>query len=95
MIFRVGSALDRNSSANRSVAKDLSAGSSTYGSAIWRVDPSSPWSRRIKVDIHDIDQDLLDQAIAKKALLETTIIGIGKDGSPASVTVRPAGWRIV
>ncbi|HVJ03143.1 MAG TPA: DUF5990 family protein, partial [Sphingomonas sp.] len=25
-------------------------------------DPASPWSRRIKIDIHDIDEDLLDRA---------------------------------
>ena len=58
-------------------------------------DPSSPWSRRMKIDIHDIGNDLLDHAADGDGAIETTVIGTGKDGTPACATVRPTGWRIV
>ena len=58
-------------------------------------DPSSPWSRRMKIDIHDIGDDLLDQAADDGAVIETTVIGTDKDGTPACATVRPTGRRIV
>ena len=54
----------------------------------------SPWSRRMKIDIHDIDPALLDQA-ARGGVLEGTINGTGKDGSPACATIRPVTWRVV
>ncbi|TCT08133.1 DUF5990 family protein [Aquabacter spiritensis] len=57
-------------------------------------DPASPWSRRMKIDIHDIAQDLLDRAAKSGETLETTVIGTGKDGTPACATVRTTGWRI-
>lgn len=57
-------------------------------------DPASPWSRRMKIDIHDIDQDMLDTGANSGAIIETTIIGTGKDGTPACATVRPTGRRI-
>jgi hypothetical protein len=57
-------------------------------------DPSSPWSRRIKVDIHDLPQALLDRAATGGGVIETTIIGTGSDGTPACATVRPTGRRI-
>jgi hypothetical protein len=56
---------------------------------------SSPWSRRMKIDIHDIANDLLDRAADGGGVIETTVIGTGKDGTPACATVRPTGWRIV
>ena len=56
-------------------------------------DRSSPWTRRMKIDIHDIDQALLDRA-AKGALLIGTIHGTAKDGSPACATIKPVVWRI-
>lgn len=49
-------------------------------------DPGSPWSRRMKVDIHDIDPVLLDRA-ARGGIIVTTVCGAGKDGSPACATV--------
>lgn len=58
-------------------------------------DPSSPWSRRMKIDIHDIGNDLLDRAADSGEVIETTIIGTARDGTPACATVRPTGWRIV
>lgn len=55
-------------------------------------DHASPWSRRAKIDIHDIPKALL----APGALLEVHLPGRGKDGSPACATVRPvAPWRPV
>lgn len=58
-------------------------------------DASSAWSRRMKIDIHDIAQDLLERAAKSGGVVEMTIIGTGKDGTPACATVRPTGRRIV
>ena len=54
-------------------------------------DRLSPWSRRMKIDIHDIDPALLDQAL-RGALLEARINGTAKDGTPTCATVRPVVW---
>ena len=53
----------------------------------------SPWARRMKIDIHDIDPALLDKAVAG-GVLEGTINDTAKDGSPACATIRPVTWRI-
>lgn len=58
-------------------------------------DPSSPWSRRMKIDIHDIGDDLLDRAANSGELIQTTVIGTDKEGTPTCSTVRPTKWRIV
>lgn len=58
-------------------------------------DPSSPWSRRMKIDIHDIGNDLLDRAANSGKVIETTIIGTDRNGTPTCATVRPTGRRIV
>ena len=53
-------------------------------------DHASPWSRRAKIDIHDIPAALR----VADSVLETHLPGRGKDGSPACATVRPViGWR--
>jgi hypothetical protein len=52
-------------------------------------DMSSPWSRRMKIDIHDIENDLLDRAAKSGRAIETRIIGTAKDGTPACATMRP------
>lgn len=58
-------------------------------------DHSSEWSRRAKIDIHDIPPALLDQARAGH-MLEVTLPGRGKDGTPACATVRPVkGWKVI
>lgn len=57
-------------------------------------DASSPWSRRMKIDIHDIGTDLLDRA-AGGGIIETTVIGTAADGTPACATQRATGRRIV
>jgi len=54
----------------------------------------SCWSRRMKIDIHDLPQALLDKA-AKGKVLEGTIQGSAKDGTPACATVPPKSWRVV
>jgi hypothetical protein len=58
-------------------------------------DPSSPWSRRMKIDIHDIDQQLLDAAVNDGRGIAISVIGTGKDGTPACATLRPTGRRLV
>lgn len=57
-------------------------------------DRASPWTRRMKIDIHDIDPALLDKAIAGGVLVGT-IEGTAQDGSPACATVKPVSWRVV
>lgn len=55
-------------------------------------DHASEWSRRAKIDIHDIAPALLDQARAGRTL-EVILPGRGKDGTPACATVRSVkGW---
>lgn len=54
----------------------------------------SAWNRRMKIDIHDIDVALLDAA-AKGGVLEGTIDGTAKDGTPACATIKPVRWRVV
>lgn len=57
-------------------------------------DPSSPWSRRMKIDIHDIADNLLDDAARSGEVIETTVIGTAGDGTPACATLRPTARRI-
>ena len=58
-------------------------------------DHASCWSRRAKIDIHDIPPALLDQARGGR-VLEVVLPGRGKDGSPACATVRPiVAWRVL
>jgi len=55
-------------------------------------DHAAAWSRRAKIDIHDIPGALL----VPNARLEVHLPGRGKEGSPACATVRPVlGWRPV
>jgi hypothetical protein len=58
-------------------------------------DAASPWARRMKIDIHDIDGALLDRAIDGGGVIETRIDGTGKDGTPACATLRPIARRVV
>ncbi|WP_295173596.1 DUF5990 family protein [uncultured Brevundimonas sp.] len=56
---------------------------------------ASEWSRRAKIDVHDIPADLLAQA-RQGELLEVILPGRAKDGGPACATVRPIqAWRVV
>ena len=55
----------------------------------------SAWSRRAKIDIHDISADLLAQA-RQGHVLEVVLPGRAKDDGPACATVRPLRtWRAV
>lgn len=54
----------------------------------------SPWSRRMKIDIHDTEQALLDRAIVGEGILEFAVNGTARDGTPACATVRPVIKRI-
>jgi hypothetical protein len=49
----------------------------------------------MKINIHDIGNDLLDRAANSGGVIETTVIGTDKDGTPTCATVRPTGRRIV
>ena len=57
-------------------------------------DCASEWSRRMKIDIHDIAPRLLEAAV-QGGVLETTIGGTAEDGTPTCATVRPIEWRLV
>ena len=57
-------------------------------------DAASCWSRRIKIDIHDVGEDLVARAL-EGGVLETTIIGTAADGTPSCATVRPVSRQIV
>lgn len=55
-------------------------------------DHAAAWSRRAKINIHDIPNALR----VPGARLEVHLPGRGKDGSPACATVRPvAAWKPV
>lgn len=49
-------------------------------------DCSSSWSRRMKIDIHDIAPEILEQAKIEK-IVEMKVNGTAKDGTPACATV--------
>jgi len=56
---------------------------------------ASEWSRRAKIDVHDIPADLLAQA-RQGEVLEVVLPGRAKDGGPACATVRPIqAWRAI
>jgi hypothetical protein len=57
-------------------------------------DPASPWSRRMKIDIHDMADDLLDCAARSGRAIVTTINGTGGDGTPTCATARPTARQI-
>jgi hypothetical protein len=53
----------------------------------------SEWSRRAKIDVHDIPAELLAQA-REGRVLEVLLPGRARDGGPACATVRPLqSWR--
>ncbi|MEG3143353.1 DUF5990 family protein [Sphingomonas sp. RT2P30] len=52
-------------------------------------DHAAPWTRRMKIDIHDLDPAMLADAAAGGGTIEIAVDGTGKDGTPACATVRP------
>ena len=57
-------------------------------------DPTSPWSRRMKIDIHDIGDELLKRAGDSTGVIETRILGTADDGTPTCATVQPTSRHI-
>jgi Family of unknown function (DUF5990) len=57
-------------------------------------DSSSEWSRRAKIDIHDLPAELLQHALTG-SVVEAHLPGRDKDGGPACATLRPLGsWKM-
>lgn len=56
-------------------------------------DAGSAWSRRMKIDVHDIPAALLAGAAAGRRLAGI-VSGTGKDGTPACATVRVERWEL-
>jgi hypothetical protein len=57
-------------------------------------DSSSVWSRRAKIDIHDLPAEQLEKALAG-GVIEAHLPGRAKDGGPACATLRPLGsWKV-
>jgi len=57
--------------------------------------PACEWSRRVKVDIHQLPPTLVAAALSGR-ILEARLPGRDKDGGPACATLRPLdGWRAV
>jgi len=56
----------------------------------------SVWGRRLKVPLYSINWELIDKLNAKPGtVLQTTVPGKGKDGTPNCATVKPfAGWTV-
>jgi len=57
-------------------------------------DHGSPWSRRMKIDIHDTDQVTLDRALSGEGVLEFKVNGTASDGTPACATIKPVTKQI-
>lgn len=56
----------------------------------------SVWSRRLKIPLTGITEQMVQQLEKDKdSLLRTTVPGKGKDGGPNCATVKPfAGWKV-
>ena len=55
----------------------------------------TPWSRRLKVPLRGITWDDVKQASSGTSVLETSVPGRAKDGSPTCATVKPfSGWKV-
>lgn len=57
-------------------------------------DPGSEWSRRMKIDIHDLAEALVEAALAGRTLV-AAIPGTAPDGTPSCATVRPRSWTFL
>ncbi len=56
----------------------------------------SPWSRRLKVPLKGITDEMIAEFQSGKGLIfETKVAGTGRDGGPNCATVKPfAGWTV-
>lgn len=54
------------------------------------------WSRRLKVPLIGITQNMINKVLTNETLLlETKVPGTGKDGGPNCATVKPfGGWQL-
>ena len=54
------------------------------------------WSRRLKIPLAGITQDIINKIMTDtNLLLETKVPGTGKDGGPNCATVKPfSGWQL-
>ncbi|MGI8734979.1 MAG: DUF5990 family protein [Pyrinomonadaceae bacterium] len=53
------------------------------------------WSRRLKVPLRGITWEMINEAAEGKSILETRVLGTGRDGSPTCATVKPfPGWKL-
>jgi hypothetical protein len=57
-------------------------------------DAASCWSRRMKINIHDIAPALLEKAMQGE-VLRGVVQGTGKDGTPACASVMVESWQAV
>jgi hypothetical protein len=57
-------------------------------------DAASCWSRRMKINIHDIAPGLLEKA-TKGKVLRGAVQGTGDDGTPSCASVMVTSWRAV
>lgn len=58
-------------------------------------DCASPWSRRMKIDIHDLDEALLEKAGTGGGIVQISVDGTAKDGTPACATIQRTAAVIV
>jgi hypothetical protein len=57
---------------------------------------NTQWNRRLKIPLTGITQSRIDEILKTAGVLETSVPGTGKDGSPNCATVKPfAGWSVV
>ena len=56
----------------------------------------SCWSRRLKIPLKGITWDMIDRlSVDSELLLETRVLGTGKDGGPNCATPKPFdGWKL-
>jgi hypothetical protein len=57
---------------------------------------TSPWSRRLKIPLRSITWEMVQQLKDNPdAVLQTSVPGTGKDGTPNCATVKPFGGWVV
>ena len=57
--------------------------------------PGTIWSRRLKIPLTGITWEDIDSLANSNSMLQTSVPGTGKDGSPNCATVKPfGGWQL-
>jgi hypothetical protein len=55
----------------------------------------TPFSRRLKVPLTGITPEMVHRASSGRAVLETSVPGTGRDGTPACASVKDfGGWKV-